>query len=447
MKRLYHDDAYDTSPDSGNYWNSTAAPEPVGCPELQRDVKADVAIIGAGFTGLSAALTLAGSHGMDVRVLDAAYPGWGASGRNGGFVCVGGTKLSYEKLVSRFGANAATDFVTAQTAAIDHVDQILSTYGIRAQRHSHGEYQLAHNPSVLPDLEAEAAFLQETFGIEARTLSGNELGEIGMNGPHFHGGMHLPLGFALNPRQYLNGLLTAAISEGAIVSSRSPVKAIEQVNGRHRLITPGGTVEADHLIVATNGYTADDWVEWLSGRYLPVISNVLVTRPLTNAELTAQGWTSDQMAYDSRWLLHYFRLMPDRRFLFGMRGGTSLAPAAAARSKRRIRQEFERLFPAWRDVETPYSWSGLACLNRDLSMYVGPIADMKNAWTGYAFHGNGVSMGTYAGHLLADLVAGQSTADKIPEVMAKPPRRFPFPSWRLNYLKGAYLWYGLQDRG
>ena len=147
-----------------------------------------------------------------------------------------------------------------------------------------------------------------------------DLVAAGMNGP-FHGALTTPVGFGLNPRKYLFGLAGAAVKAGASLFQNSPVQALGRRPGGYILATPQGRVFCDTVLVATNGYSSEDMPDWLAARYMPTQSAVLVTRPLSDAEVAAQGWSSDQMTYDTRNLLHYFRLMPDRRFLFGMRGG------------------------------------------------------------------------------------------------------------------------------
>lgn len=127
---------------------------------------------------------------------------------------------------------------------------------------------------------------------------------------------------------------------------KSPALANSRVGRRYRVKSTHGNITADAVVSATNGYSSEDVPVWLAAGYLPSQSNVLVTRPLTSADIQAQGWHSDQMAYDTRNLLHYLRLMPDRRFLFGMRGGLISPPAAEASARRRNRRDFERMFPA-----------------------------------------------------------------------------------------------------
>ncbi len=443
MRRIYEDHGYGDGPVAGCYWHTTAT-RPERSQPLSGEFLTDVAIVGAGFTGLSAALHLA-QAGADVAVMEAEGVGWGASGRNGGFACIGGAKASDASLTRRFGRAAMADWHAAQKGSVALVAELIERHGIAADTHSHqGEVLLAHRPKDFAGFRDEAAKLERDYGLKARIIGPSELTGEGLGSPGFHGALRLPIGFALNPLKYVLGLAGAARKAGASIFENSPVTSIRREGGRYVLESPKGRLLARKLILATNGYSSDDLPHWMAGRYLPAQSSVLVTRELTDEEIAAQGWSSDCMAYDTRNLLHYFRLMPNRRFLFGMRGGTRAGPAAQESMRRHIRADFEAMFPAWAKVETPHYWSGFVCLTRGLRPYVGPLGDWPDAWAGFAWHGNGVALGTYAGRLLAGLATGQG---RVPALMAAPPERFPLAPFRRFVLPAAYAWYGLTDRG
>ena len=442
MRRIFPDHAYEDGRIDGCFWADSVPGERLVRPTLTGEMRADVAIIGAGFTGLSAALHLA-QAGVQVAVVEARHPGWGASGRNGGFCCLGGSKLSDASIDRRFGRQARRDWRDAEKAAINLVASLTQAHGIDIDRHSNGETQLAHKPSAA-QWDGDIAFYEENFGVTPEVIGKADLAANGLGGS-FHGGLATPLGFGLNPRKYLAGVLDAAEQAGAQVFGQSPVADMARKGAAWRVTAGAGSVLCDQVIVATNGYSSEDVPDWLAGRYMPAQSSVIVTRELTRAELEAQGWTSDQMAYDTRRLLHYFRLMPDRRFLFGMRGGLRSSPGTEAAIRRLIRRDFEAMFPAWAGVETPWFWSGMVCLASDLAPYCGPVEGMPGVFAGFAYHGNGVAMGSFTGALLADLVQGKTPA-LYPEVMKKPPERFPLGRFRWLLKYPAYALYGLKDR-
>ncbi|ETW12181.1 hypothetical protein ATO8_13837 [Roseivivax marinus] len=429
--RLHEPAAFVDEP--GRFWARTAPPV---WPALDGDTRAEVAVIGGGFTGTSAALHLA-EAGVDTVLLEAADPAFGASGRNGGFCCLGGAKAGAALMRRRYGADGLAEWHRAEVAAVQTATGLIARHGIDADTHSEGETQVAHTARAMQRLRAEAAAAPETYGVTARVIERDALRQAGLGGP-FHGAVTIPIGFALDPVRYHCGLAAAATAAGARCHAESPVTAITPDGPRWRLTTPRGTVTADRVIVATNGYGAEDIPPWIRGRTLPAFSNVIVTRPLTEDERAAQGWTSRQMAYDTRKLLHYFRLLPDDRFLFGMRGGLSARPGEAATNRKRIRAHFAAMFPHWKDVGIEHDWTGLVCLTAKLTPFVGPVPEMAGVFAGFGYHGNGVAMGSHAGRILAALARDETPDTVYPAAMRDEPPRFPLGRWRRLLLRPAY---------
>lgn len=442
MKRIFDAYAYGHGPRAGCWWDASYANDGYG--PITESTRTDVAVIGGGFTGLSAALHLAQS-GISVTVLEAEKIGWGASGRNGGFCCLGGGMVEDAVLDRRFGRNGRVDFRRTEMAAVNLVEQIVAEHSIEIDRHSAGETSLAHRPKDMAALEAHAATIQENYAVDHQLHRAGDLPALGMAGP-FHGGLTINAGFGLNPRKYLCGLAQSAKAAGARIFESSPATDIAQCRDGWVLQSNEHTVQADQVILATNGYSSDDVPRWLSDRYLPSQSNVIVTRPMSQDELDEAGWTSDQMAYDTRHLLHYFRLMPDRRFLFGMRGGVFTGAKAEARAAARVRADFEAMFPAWRHVEATHGWSGMVCLARNKLPFVGAVPDHAGLWAGMCYHGNGVAMGSYAGALLSQLVQGKSPYLNHPQALRTPLRRFGLGRFRRAVIPLAYANFWMADR-
>ncbi len=439
MQRIYEAAAY--GPQGACFWADTVPPMDWAAPSAPRHV--EVAVIGGGFTGLSAALHLA-QDGVEVAVLEADHPGFGASGRNGGFCCLGGAKAPHALLRKRFGEEGLRAWCQTERAAIDTAAGLISAYGIEADTHSEGETLLAHTPRAWASLKTDAETMPALYGVTPRLTPQEGLAAEGLGGP-FYGAMTTPLGFALNPRKYHAGLARAAQTKGATLHGHSPVTALRREGGKWNLSTPQATLTADRVILATNGYSSEDLPDWLRGRYMPVQSSVIVTEPLTEMQRAAAGWTSRQMAYDTRQLLHYFRLLPDNRFLFGMRGGLTATPRAQRAISARIRREFHAMFPAWRDVTISHEWAGLVCLMARLTPFVGAVPDHPGLFAGMGFHGNGVAMGSHAGLMLADLVQGKSPRTPYPAALQTPPSRFPLGRFRRALLAPAYLGAALFD--
>ncbi|WP_147111914.1 FAD-binding oxidoreductase [Tateyamaria sp. syn59] len=430
MKRIFSSFAYGDGPRAGCWWDETA--ELPGFPKLTGEARCDVAIVGAGFTGLAAALALA-QQGAQVAVLEASTVGWGASGRNGGFSCLGGSMRSDAGLDLHYGVAARREWRQTEREAVEGADRLVSELGLDVDRHSAGETCLAHRPRDVAALRGHMQAVRENYGVEPEFLSATDLAVEGMSGP-FHGGLTVPIGFGLNPRKLLAGLVQACVAHG--VAIYEDTAAMDIAPGR--VIGTQGTLHAPQIVIATNGYSSEDVPDWMAGRYMPAQSSVIVTRPLTSEELEAQGWTSDQMAYDTRNLLHYFRLMPDRRFLFGMRGGLRASPVAERAAHTAVLRDFRRMFRAWSDVEVTHGWSGLVCLARDRVPFVGAVPGMSGVFAGFAYHGNGVAMGLHCGGMLARLVHGSQPV-RIPAVVARPAKRFPLGGFRRVLMPGVYM--------
>ncbi|MEP5631196.1 MAG: FAD-binding oxidoreductase [Tateyamaria sp.] len=436
MIRVFSDYAYGPGPRDGCWWDETAQIE--SNPVLLGEETCDVVIVGGGFTGLSAAYHL-GQAGASVVVVEANSIGWGASGRNGGFCCLGGGMASDAALDQRFGKNGRLDWRLAEKAAVTLVDRLICDLALDVDRHSAGETYLAHRPRHAEGFETEAEAIQDNYDVAPEILTQSQLSSAGLAGP-FCGAMTIPIGFGLNPRKYVAGLYKGAFAAGTRFFDRSPVVQINEKG----VTTSQGHVKADKVILATNGYSSEDIPDWMAGRYMPAQSTVIVTEPLSDTALEAAGWTSDQMAYDSRRLLHYFRLMPDRRFLFGMRGGvfSSVSTEAVARTK--VVSDFREMFPAWAKVGISHAWSGMVCLARGRVPFVGPVPNMPNVLAGFAYHGNGVAMGTFSGQLLADMALERRPA-LYPAAMHHPARRFPLGRMRRALVPPVYAAYHLSD--
>jgi glycine/D-amino acid oxidase-like deaminating enzyme len=446
LKRIYHADAYDTDTPVGSYWEAVT-PSPLVDPVLEGDFQTDVVVIGAGFTGLSSALHLAKDHSFAPIVLDAGHVGWGASGRNAGFNCMGGGKLSNAAYLKRWGEVDLSTYYAAQVRATEVVDELLQDNEIDVDRQPKGEWLLAHRRKDFDGFAEDAAFLNRVAGVKSEVIGSEALRESDVNGAGAHGAMFSDVGFCLNPRKYVFGLADAVRKAGGRIFGNSLVEHIERLpDGRFGVRTGKGRVVADRLILAGNGYNSENLPDWMGGRYTPVVSHIMVTERMGDNVLADQGWRVNQMSCDTRKMLHYFRLLPDGRMLFGMRGTPNLGPQDKARMPNAVRGDFDAMFPAWAGVRTAYHWSGLICVARNLVPYVGPIGEWNGAFTALAFHGNGVSMGSYSGKILAGMVADKKYDEPLSDGMKATPERYPIAQARRWALPLAFKWYGWQDR-
>ena len=404
-------------PDS--HWLASAGP-PLDCAPLQGEVEAEVAIVGAGYAGLNAALELAEVHGIRAVVLEAGQPGWGASGRNGGFCCLGGTMLDEGQIARRHGAQAAGDWARYEHAAIARVRDNLARYAIEADAGPGGEIKLAHSPRALAAMRAVAA-------PEERVIEAEDLAAHGFGG-RFHGGLFNPAGFPLHPLKYARGLARAALDAGVRLHGESAVRGLEKAGQGWRLRTDRGALRARRVLWATNGYSPEPLLPWLRGRIWPFNSAIMVTRPLSEAERAAQGWTSQVMAYDSRRMLHYFRLLPCGRFLFGGRGGASGTRRGEAAFAPVLRAEFAALFPAWAKVEVERYWGGDVCLTGSGLPWCGAVPGQAGLFVALGWHGNGVAAASEGGRRIAPALAGGANA--APSLLQRRPGRSVPPMLR-----------------
>ncbi|OWU86242.1 FAD-dependent oxidoreductase [Oceanicola sp. 22II-s10i] len=444
MKRPFGSFAYSDGPAANCYWGDAVPEQDLAMPQVQGDLTADVVVIGGGYTGLNAALALA-EAGENVVVLDARYPGWGASGRNGGFCCLGGTRAEDHQLDKRHGGGAAAEVRRAELASIRHVEGLIDRLDLDVDRHSEGETILAHSPAKAAQLDDDRRWFEAAYGVECDLIPGDQMVQHGLGGS-FHGALTVPLGFALHPRKYLAGLVDAARAAGARIHGNSPALSVTRAGTGWRVHSLTGHVTARRLIVATNGYSSEDIPDWMRHRFLPAQSSVVATRRITDEERAAQGWTSYQMAYEDRRLLHYFHMTPDNRMVFGQRGGLISSRVNERRIANRVRRDLARLFPKWAEVETTHQWSGMVCLTASLNPYCGRIPDMPGAFAAFGYHGNGVAMGSLCGAWLAALARGVEPEHPIPRAFAAPPPPFPLGPLRRGWLAAEYAWARLTDR-
>ena len=441
MSRIYEKAAYDTTIFPPSYWAQTINRPPT-ITNHSEDFKSDIVIIGGGFTGLNAALELKEKFNQNVTVLDSGPVGWGASGRNGGFACMGGTKKTFQSLLKKFGHTQTTEVLNCQLEAVKQVKANLFNYDIDADKVDGGELLFAHSQKSVETIKNDATFMKDELNFESTFLEKEGLKKLGIASPEAYAGVLNPNSFGLNPLKYVIGLYKAALKKDINLFYETSVIDIKKHNGRITITTTNGTISADKLIIATNGYSSDDIPSNLRGAYLPVLSSIIVTRPLTKEERERQGWTSQITSYDTRNLLHYVRLLPDNRFLFGARGGIKADQKAQLINQKKSRSEFERMFPAWADVKTEFYWSGLVCLTADFLPFIGPID--HNIFCSLGYHGNGVTTASLAGRQIAQIAMAESP-NHLPGIYKRPLKRFPLPNFRRVALRLGYLGARTQD--
>ncbi len=450
-KWLYDDAMYRFDQPEPSYWEATAGAQLPGAAMLSGDEQCDVAIIGGGYTGLSAAYHLCRDYQLDVRVLEAGHIGWGASGRNGGFCSIGGAALGAERMVERYGLDNARSYYAAQVEAVGLVRDLIVHEKIDTPRQGSGEVAIAVSRRGFDQLKKHAEFQFRVLGLDTQILHANEFREQYFDTPLQHGGAVLRPTFGLHPLRYVHGLAAAAERHGAKIHANSEVQDWSRKDGHHVLKTEAGTVRADRVILATNGFAPEHLHQELRGRVLPMISSIVVTRPLTAEELAAHRWRTECPSITSVSLLNYFRLLPEGRFMFGGRGSANGNTASARKNFSDLIARMHELFPQWQDVAIDYRWHGLVCMTRKMMPAIGRFADDGSTFFAFGYHGNGVNTATWSGKQVADWLATSSLESNavpasLPAVVQGMPGRFPLPSLRLSFAQGAVALRRLAER-
>jgi glycine/D-amino acid oxidase-like deaminating enzyme len=415
------------------FWWEAAPPVAL----LRRDVspKCDVVIIGAGYTGLSAGLTLARA-GRQVQIFDRQRPGEGASTRNGG-IASGNLRPSHAQMVRKFGAVRAAALQLEAKAAREDLADFIARERIDCDFQQTGRFTGAAKASEYDRLAREADRLRTALGIEAHAIPRSEQRAI-LGTEFYHGGMLRQDIGGLHPAKFHRGMLEIAEKAGAIVHGQTPVLGFNSGNNGFDVATARGNVRADHVIVATNGYT-DGVDRWLRRRLVPVRSRIIATAPLSN-NLVAELMPKRVMCAETRKLHYYYRPSPDgTRILFGGRDGTIAGEPTWPTDS--LRRALADIFPVLDGVDITHSWYGYVAMNRDMVPRIFSRQGMRYA-VGYC--GSGVVWARWAGQKAAWQVLsderGRSALD------FRPPAAVPLFNGKAWFLPAVFAWMTLQDR-
>jgi glycine/D-amino acid oxidase-like deaminating enzyme len=447
VKRFFDDNLYHFDAPQPSYWEATAAKAAFSARPLETNEHCDVAIIGGGYTGLSAALHLARDHGIDVRVLEAGHIGWGASGRNGGFCCPGGTAVHGADFLRLAGLDQARRYYAAQREAVDLVRQLATDEGIDYDRQGNAEVEVAHTARSFERLRRSFDIYRNALGLDVELVSDEEARERFFDSAEQFGAMIMRPAFGLHPLKFCQGVAAAAVRHGATLHERSEVREWSQDGqGLHKLVTRGATLSARRVVFATNGFMPERLRPQFFGRTIPVISAIVVTRPLTEDELAAQQWTTEHPVINSRHILNYFRVLPDQRFLFGGRGDVTGALAGERQTYGNLAELLGRIWPAWRDIDIDYTWHGLICTTASLRPSIGQTEDDPSVYFGFGYHGNGVNNATWTGQQLARWIVRGKPPEEIPQMLRGLSKRYPVPALRRSYLRWVVALARQMDR-
>ncbi|MEO8721969.1 MAG: FAD-binding oxidoreductase [Sphingobium sp.] len=408
-----------------SYWLDTAKPFASGTPGGPEGT-ADVAVVGAGFTGLSAALALA-KKGAKVVVLEADRVAGAASGRNGG-MCNNGFAQDYAAMSARLGRERANMLYRAFDAGVDLVESIVTQEGIDCHFGRVGKLKLAAKPEHYDKIARSQELLARDVDPETRMVPRSEMqAEIGSD--RYFGGMLYEKSANMHMGLYGQGLAEAAARHGAKIYEHNPLISMRRMAGQaHELTTPHGTVRANQVLLAT-GTSAVGPLGWFRRRIVPIGAFLIATEPLSVEQLNRLT-PRRRNTVDTRNFVNYFRTTPDNRILFGGRARFSGRTDAASDAKSGVllRQSMLDVFPGLANTRIDYCWGGLVDMTRDRL----PRAGERNGmFYSMGYSGHGTHMATYMGAIMAEVMDGRADLN--------PWRDFDWPAIPGHFGKPWFL--------
>ncbi|MFK7940062.1 MAG: NAD(P)/FAD-dependent oxidoreductase [Roseovarius sp.] len=422
----------ETAMHTHSYWLDGLDPPAVGDAALPD--RADVVIIGSGYTGLNAAIEVA-RGGQSCVVVEAETPGYGCSTRNGGQIGPG-IKPSLSKLTQKFGAERARAIRAEGTASMDWIEARIKAEGIECDYSRCGMYYAAHTPHHYDGLCDWTEMLHKTEGFDGHLVpQSQQHQELGSD--IYYGGAVLADNGGLHPAKYLHGLLRVALDAGVQVIGACAATSVTRVQDHIDVQTVRGRVRADNVIVATNGYTGRA-TPWLQRRVIPIASSIITTDVLPK-DLVTRLFPTKRIICDTRKVVYYYRPSPDgQRVVFG--GRVAARDIGAQETARRLREKMCQIFPELKAYGMTHSWSGTVAYTFDELPHIGSHEGVHYAM-GYC--GSGVAMSSYLGAKIGQKVlgakAGQSAFDGLPN------HTRPLYTGRPWFLPAAVSWYRWQD--
>ena len=400
-------------------------------PSLAERLRADVCVVGGGFTGLNTALELA-ERGFSVILLEARRIGWGASGRNGGQL-IRGLGHDLERFTPQLGADGVRELKRLGLEAVQLVRQRIERHAIDCDL-TWGYCDLANKPRHLDDFIAEREeLLSLGYARELRLLGAGELRQV-IDSERYVGGM-IDMGSGhLHPLNLALGEAEAAACAGVRIFEQSPVTRLEH-GGRVRAHTAQGQVEADTLVLACNAYLGR-LEPTLGGKVLPAGSYIIATEPL--GEARAHQLIPGNMALcDQRVALDYFRLSADHRLLFG--GACHYSGRDPKDIAAYMRPKMLEVFPQLRDVRIDFQWGGMIGIGANRLPQIGRLSEHPNVFYAQAYSGHGLNTTHLAGRLLAEAIGGQQGGAfelfaRVPHITFPGGERFRSPLLALGML-------------
>jgi glycine/D-amino acid oxidase-like deaminating enzyme len=380
--------------------------------------RAPLVIIGAGYTGLNAALTLAEDYQQPVLVLEAGDIGAGCSGRNAGFVLPGSGRLSIHDYQQKFGAATADGVADEFDASVSRVRDLVQRHHIDCQWQAARLLRIAHTPRHAARLQQQLATTTSATTARREYIDQAKLQQRLPGLRSAYGALQQSPAAAVNPRALVQGYARAASAAGTAIYTRCPVTQWQSTADGERLSTPQGDVVAERVLLCTNAYTPGGLRPEVSRRHLPALSSVIVTAPLSEDQRMALGLTASDLIMDTRSLKYYYRLLPDNRLLFGGRGAVSGSQATHPKFREHLRRAMVATLPVLANTAIEYYWYGWVSVARDSMPRV--FASTPRTFVAMGYCGAGIAFSSLAGKRLADLSQGQELP-ALPFYQSAPP--------------------------
>ena len=400
-----------------------------------------VAVIGGGYAGLSAALSLA-RLGHQVTVLDAERIGWGASSRNGGMVS-GGMKVARTALAEKLGAEQARNIAMAAAASFPFIEETIAREGIDCDYTRCGRFVAAWTPKHYDALARAADYIADITGLPTEMLPPSRQQEA-LGSGHYHGGMKAAATGSIHPGKYARGLAMAAERAGAKLIDQTRVAGIRAEGSGFCIVTKGGEIRADAVLVATNGYSrgsdGKSAMPWLARRVVPVASYIIATEELP-ADMMDRLFPGRRMISDTKRVLNYYRPSPyGNQIIWG--GRARFGPSAPETAAPRLHEFMTAVFPELAKVKITHAWNGNVAFTFDFLPHIGVLDGIHYA---AGCQGSGVAMATWLGHNAALKIAGAANQRFALDGLAFPTVALynGNPNWFLPIIGG---WYRLRDR-
>jgi len=412
------------------YYRATATPDRY--TDLRQDLHCKVCVVGGGFAGLATALGLLEKGVNDVVLIEAEQIGFGASGRNGGFV-FGGFSLDNADLIAQLGRERARRLYQLTLDAVELIRQRITRYQIDCDA-NYGGVLLANWFDDDRILERQREFMQREFNVDWQALSRDETRER-LKTERYFGALHERNAFHFHPLKYAQGLARAISAKGGKVFEQSRVRRIDADSAQKRVVTDAGTIYAEQIVMTCGGYLENLYPQ-LAKAVLPIATYVMATEPLHDKLTTAIN--SDAAVYDTRFAFDYYRPLADSRILWG--GRISILDRTPEAVAQLLYRDLLKVYPQLAGTKVDFAWSGMMSYARHKMPQIGCLPN--GVWYAMGFGGHGVGPTTLAGQCVAEAIAQDQALPSGFEHYGLPPT---FGCLGLLAAQATYWYYECRD--